>query len=555
MKKFLFILLLTVLMVLPAFASGTKDAAGSTAGSGSVKAVDYNETATLNLDWMGNTESMVDNPWVSDQCMCMDMLFNTLIQNNGDKTKMLPELATSWKIAPDGLKYTFTITDKAVWHDGVPLTVDDILWSYNTILKIPKSSKKKLFKQIVGAQDVIDGKAQTVSGITVKGNTISFKLIKPDNTLIGDFFGRIQILPKHLLGEVDPSLLSQYEPYWSKPVGSGQYKIAEVSYPNYLKLVRNDAYFGPKVKIKNVLFISHKVGGADSIVSDLIAGNLDYAYGNAINDINAAKNIIANNPNIKMETFAGGYLRRLMFNLGTSKDGKHNDDVDKKEVRQAFNLLLDKKAMASLYPGQGVVMTTMVNPSLPKYNKDIPLFKRDVEKAKEMLKEANFDFSRPVRILYYYGDQTTADLMAIMTQNFADAGVIAKPFLATGDLASIIYKMKNYDIIYLGGGSSKPIQLYNEQRPGGNKIIGDVPGRKIFEDLLSEYLVVNDPVKIKELGDKIQAAGYDLDYVIPIYGLNEIILYNYKKLKVDPHLFDAIPRNNYRFENWELISK
>jgi len=544
MKNVMVLLVLTVLVVLPVFASGSNAA--------DREVVDYNEVGTLQLDWMSNTGSMFVSPWLDSQCLCYEMLYNTLIQNNGDKTIMLPELAIEWAVSDNNLLYTFTITDKAKWHDGTPLTADDILWTYNTILKDPKSNKKRLFKQIEGAQAVIDGEADTATGITVDGNKISFRLIKPDNTLTGDFFGLIYVLPRHLLGDVDPALVSQYKPFWDNPIGSAQYKVDEILFPEYLRLVRNDDYFGPKVKIKNVLFSSYSLGGADAIVTDLIKGNLDYAYGNTINDIYRAIEIIANNSKIRMELFPGGYLRRLMFNLGDSRDGRHNDDVNKKEVRQAINLLLDKDAMARLYPAQGIPMTTMVNPDLEKYNKEIPLFRRDVDKARAMLEAADFDYSKPLRILYYYDDQTTEALMAIMTQNFADAGVIAEPFLATGDLDVIINEMKNFDIIYIGGGGSKPIHQYNEQRPGIGSILGDVPGRDIFEEMLNEYMVISDSAEIKDLGDRIQAVAYDLAYVIPIYGLNEIILYDAEKLKVDENMFDAIPRNNYKFENWEL---
>ncbi len=554
MKKMLLTAGLILLLSLSVFASGNKDS-GKAAGA----AVDYNETGILKLDWHSSigTDSLFECPWVSEGSLYPAMLFDTLLQNNNDGTVQTPRIATEWTVSEDGKTYTFTITDKAKWTDGTPLTIDDVLFSYNAVLKLPKSPKKGNFKNVVGAQDVIDGKADSVSGITVDGNKITFKLTQADNTVLSGLFAMMQILPKHLLKDADPATLASYEPYWTKPVGTGIFKIDEVSFPTYFTMVRNDDYFGEKAKIKHVLFTSHQVGGAEAIISDVIAGNLDYVYGNAINDINTAVNVLANNPDMKMRLFPGGYQRKFMFNLVGSQDGKYNDDVKKQEVRQAFRLIMDMKSFASLYPGQGIVLTTFVPSDMSKYNKNIPLFKRDVKKAISMLKDANFDFSRPVRILYYYGDQTTKDLMDILVQNFADAGVTAKPFLATGDLASIIYEVKNYDMIYLGGGGTHYILQYGALEPGSafDKILGDVKYRSVYTDLLNKYKSTNDPAEIKALGDKIQKEAYNYAAIIPAYGLKEIVLYNAAKLKIDDRIFNGIPVNNYHFANWELVGK
>ena len=557
MKKVLIVIGLVMLVSLSAFATGSSDS--DNAADTAAAAVDYNETGILRLDWGSSigTDSLLECPWVGAGSLYPAMVFDTLIQNNNQGTAQLPKLAKEWEVSPDGMVYTFTITDKAKWHDGEPLTVSDIVFSYNAVLKLAKTSKKGYFSSVEGAQAVIDGEADSISGITSSGNKITFKLMKPDNTVLSGLFTDIPILPEHLLKDSDPALLASDEAFWTKPIGSGLYKVDEVSFPNYFTLVRNDDYFGDKAKIKNVLFTSHVVGGTEALISDVIAGNIDYAYGNAVNDINTAENVVANNPDVVMEFFPGGYMRKFEFNLVGSQDGKYNEDMRKQEVRQAFRLIMDMDSFVSFYPGQGLVLTTFVNPKLSAYNTDIPLWKRDVAKAKSMLEDADFDFNHPVRILYYYGDQTTKDLMDVLVQNFAEAGVTAEPFLATGDLASVIYEIKNYDMIYLGGGGSHPILQYGMLVPGtGNdKILGDVEYRSIFRDLMDQYKTTNDASEKKKIGDEIQMEAYKYAAVIPAYGLNEIVLYNGAKLKVDEQIFDGIPVNNYHFANWELIGE
>ena len=82
-----------------------------------------------------------------------------------------------------------------------------------------------------------------------------------------------------------------------------------------------------------------------------------------------------------------------------------------------------------------------------------------MEKAKELLEEAGFDYSKKIRICYYYDDQTTVDAMDLVCQNLADAGITAEAFLATGDIGSILYDVHNYDIMYAGWNKLDPVIL------------------------------------------------------------------------------------------------
>lgn len=540
----------------PTVDSSTSDNSSSISASETLS-----DTGTLYLDWASavGTDSVLGCPWNDKQGMYPDMVFDTLIKLDTDGQTILPGLASKCEISEDGLTYTFTLAENAVWHDGTAFTAQDVLFSFNTVIKVPESTMKGAMTKITGVQDVIDGKAETASGITAEGNTVIFKLDSADNSIVLNVFAGFNILPEHLLGDVDPTLFSQYEDYWKKPIGTGPYVIDEMVYPDYFTVVRNENYFGKKANIKNVVFTSHVTGGNESIIADMIAGKLDFVYGNAINDIATAANVISKNTDIKMIIAPATYQRQFWFNNVGSQDGKYNDDMQKKEVRQAINLLLDKDALANFYEGQAVALSTWVNPELDTYNSDIPVFKRDVEKAKAMLEAAGFDFTRTIRILYYYDDQTTKDFMELVKQNFADAGVTAEPFLATGDLASIIYEVKNWDIMYAGNGFPDPIITYQTLIPDGgivDGLFGDVEMRQeTFGTLINEYKSATTPQEMKTIGDEIQAAAYDYSLIIPIYGLNKICMYNSQKLKLDEKLFsmDLFGYCDYQFDKWELL--
>lgn len=525
-----------------------------------VETPSFNETSTLNLDWFSGsgTDSLFECPWYNTMGLYHDMVYDTLVKMDVDGVTVVPDLAKSWDISEDGKTYTFTLEQNAKWHDGTPFTAEDVAFSFNTAVAIPDSAVLGTYLLgLAGAKDIKDGNATELKGLTIDGNKISICLEAPNNGIMKSVFAQTCILPKHLLQDVDPDLFTK-DDFWKKPIGTGRYYINEVSFPDYFTITRNEDYFGVKPQIKNVLFTSHITGGEEAVAADMIAGKLDYVSGQNLTDINTAKNIVANNPDIKLMIIPATYQRLFWFNNVGSSDGKYNDDMQKAEVRQALNLLIDKEAISSFYQEQAVALSTCVNPDFPIYNSDIPLFKRNVEKAKQMLTDAGFDFNRTIRILYYYDEQTTKDIMELVKQNFAEAGVKVEPFLATGDLASIIYKVKNWDMMYAGQNNLNAIDTYQILVPdGGTKdgVLGDTEYRQVFTQLIANYKATTDPAELKEIGDQIQVEAYTYSMIIPIYGLNKIALYNTSKLKLNESIFDMdlYAVRDYKFEEWELL--
>lgn len=569
MKKTL-ALLLIVCMLVSVFAGCSKkqndsgsaaDNATESTASKETEAEDLSETGTLNLVWVssGGTDSILECPWRDIQSLYAEMVFDALIRLKEDRTTYVPKLASKWDISDDGMTYTFTLAENVKWHDGTPFTQEDVLFSINTSLQYPKGFFNNKFAMIEGAKDVTDGKAKEASGISAKDGVITIKLTAPDNSFMRALCS-FNILPKHLLKDADPTTIDTYEAFWKKPVGTGAYKIDEVSFPNYFTVVRNDDYFGPKAGIKKALFTSYDTGGNEAVVAAAIAGKVDFLFGNAVNDISVAKNICEKNPDMKMLIMPSNYIRSFWFNTNGSADGKYHSDIKKPEVRQALNLLIDKETIAGFYSGQAVAMSTQVNPENPFYNSDIPLFKRDAEKAKKMLTDAGFDFNKTLRILYYYDDQTTHDIMELIKQNFAEAGVKVEPFLAKGDLASLIYEQRNWELMYAGGFDQDPILTYSLLYPsGGNydKLFAEEDIRMQFKELLDKYKATNDPSEMKKLGDQIQVLGNQLSYTSAVYSLNKIVIYNSARVQPDLDAYSTDIQNyrDNRFENWKLIGK
>ncbi len=429
---------------------------------------DPNETGTLNLIWfagVGNTD-LFECTYMDKQAQWPAMVFDSLVKIDVDEKTIIPRLATSWDVSSDGLTYTFTLAENVKWHDGTVFSADDVAFSFNTDLTYPKGYSKNQFINIKGASDIIDGNAETASGVTVNGNVVSIELIKPDNLFIY-WVPFLDILPKHLLEDAD-IMLFENDDFWKKPIGTGAYYVDKVSFPDYFTLVRNDDYFRENANIKNITFTSYVVGGVESIAAALIAGDIDFGMGQTVNDISSATNAINNNPEMKIVVAAGTYTRALWMNVGgDSEDGKYNTDLLKPEVRRAIELAIDKEALASFYEGVSAISTTFLHPSHHMYNSDIPPFERDVEKANEMLVDAGFDFDRPIRLSYYYTDETAKDIIEVLSSNLREAGIEVESFLLTGDVTYTAYEAKNVDIVYGADFAYDPLLMFQWISPDG----------------------------------------------------------------------------------------
>ncbi len=544
-------LLLVALLCFTLFTACAEGAEGAT---------DFSETGTLNLSWPSdNGTDLLPFPW-SNRNYAVAMMFDSLVTLSSDGVTMVPELAKEWTISDDGLTYTFTIRDDVLWHDGTPLTPEDVEFSINGYIKNPTSEYPSSFTIIKGGDAVAAGEADACTGIEITGNDITFHLTTARNDFL-TYCAIVSILPKHLLKDVDPTLIAQDEEFLLNPVGCGPYKLESANPPLYYTLVRNDDYYGEKAGIRHVVYTSYVDGGSDAVAAAAIAGNLDFIYN--VKDFNEAENMVKNNPDLGITVIPANYARYFVFNTAGATDGKYNDDVLKTEVRQAINLLLDKQGIANFYNGQATPLTTFVNPDSPEYNSNIPPHERDVETAKQMLEDAGFDFSRPLRVGYHYKDQTTADIMSYIAQNLEDAGIKVELTFVSGSVVDVIYHQHNWDMYYFGNYGLDAVDsfYYNIRTPYGLfvEIQGDfeLDKKAEFSQLYNDFYAAKTDEEKKAILDEFQVKHLESMYTIPVYVLNKLCITNFAKFSYPEGLFDKdiLDWLDYQFSDWKLLAE
>jgi peptide/nickel transport system substrate-binding protein len=230
--------------------------------------------------------------------------------------EILPLLAKSWTVSPDGLSYDFTL-NKATWHDGKPFTSDDVKYS---ILEI----SAKYSSIFAAAGRVID------SVETPAPDRVIFKLKRPFGPFLISL-GCIQggpIVPAHLYRGTDPLTNPTTT---ANPVGTGAFKLAEWRRGDVIRLVRNPGYFEPGKPYLDEI-IGKVITQSASRLQALQAGEVDLVFSVPATDLQTVRAT----PALKIVQSDNAPLSSIAFFNTTRKP------FDDKRVRQALFMATDR---------------------------------------------------------------------------------------------------------------------------------------------------------------------------------------------------------------------
>ena len=159
-------------------------------------------------------------------------LYSRLLQPNSTGTALLPDLASSWKIAPDGLTYTFNLRPDAKFSNGTPVTASDVVYSI------------KRSRAFSGGWGFLLTAVKTITA--PNAHTVVITLSEPHAPLLAD-------LAMYAYSVVPESLVkSQGSKFFQHPVGSGPFMVTSYSPDSEVDLAVNPYFYGTKPKIKKV---------------------------------------------------------------------------------------------------------------------------------------------------------------------------------------------------------------------------------------------------------------------------------------------------------------
>jgi oligopeptide transport system substrate-binding protein len=303
-------------------------------------------------------------------------LFEGLTTRNA-KGEIIPGMAESWTISPDGLTYTFKLRANAQWSNGEPLTAADFLNSWERTLN-PATASEYSYQlyYLVNGEAYGTGKLKDFSQVGVKApdeRTLVVTLSHPTAYFL-ELTSFQTLCPVHL------ATVRKYGNDWTKPgkmVSNGPYVLKEWRLNDYILVEANPHYWRPvpihRIKVLPTnnatacfnLFYSHK--------TDLILDTRSIPP-ELVQDIK-------NEPYFHANPF--GATSFVRFNVKR----KPFDDV---RVRKALALALDKEDIVTKITRAGeVVANTLVPPGSAGYTPPEGL-SRNVEEARRLLAEAGY---------------------------------------------------------------------------------------------------------------------------------------------------------------------
>ncbi len=307
-----------------------------------------------------------------------------------------PYLAHSWDVSDDGLTVTVEIVDDATFHDGHPITSEDVAFSIDVI------KNNHPFTGMWGPVTSVD---------TPDDHTVVINLANPHPALwiaMSDVL--MPIMPKHSLGDgqVELNDMKNHPNLVTDVIGSGPWKLVEFTPGEKAVMEAYDGFFQPgRPYLDKLVWL--RVADENALSLGLESGEFDL-IGYA--GVSVAKRLAG----LEGLAFDGDYLagvgstNELQFNLANSV----MSDI---RVRQAIAYTIDRDFVTQqLHQGQTMEQLGGIHPASPFYNADVERYDVDLDKARALLAEAGYADGLELTIDYIPGpteqQRTVAEYIA-----------------------------------------------------------------------------------------------------------------------------------------------
>jgi peptide/nickel transport system substrate-binding protein len=287
------------------------------------------------------------------------------------KAQVVPDLATSWELASDGVTYTFHLKSGVKFHDGTSFSASDVRHSWERVLD-PKTRGGRGWPlyPIRGAKEFAAGTAQSISGLSVvNDSTVRLTLTEP-----------FAIFPK-MLAMPATAIVPQKTPrdFGEHPIGTGPWKFVAWHHDDYLLFARNAQYHDGAPLTDSL---------EARIIPELSTAEAEFEAGN----IDVLQVPAQESPSWKSNPETSPLLQsapslRLIYGAINTTRGPLRDA----RVRQAINLAVDRgMILRRLMGGRGTLAAGVIPPSLDGYDPSLGAYPYDTARARALLREAGY---------------------------------------------------------------------------------------------------------------------------------------------------------------------
>ena len=305
-----------------------------------------------------------------DRDICA-LMFSGLTRLN-ERGEVEADLARGWEVTLDGLTYTFYLRSNAYWHDGNPVTADDVVFTIGLLQD----------DDFPGPPELGASVWQGVTVEKVDRRTVRFVLSEPyapflDQTTVG-------ILPSHLLRGIPVARLAAAQ-FNLNPVGSGPFQLAEIDVESGLitsmVLEQSSRYYGAQPYLDRVQFRFYP--SDQTALSGYEAGEVEGIARITIPDLPRARAL----PSLNLFSAQMAEYALVFLNLGRPDLTFFQEP----EVRQALLYALDRQQIIDeVLEGQAVVAHSPLVPGTWAYKDDIPHYEYAPDRANGLLNNAEW---------------------------------------------------------------------------------------------------------------------------------------------------------------------
>jgi peptide/nickel transport system substrate-binding protein len=528
MRQKLFYLFVLTALALAACSGGTPSAAGVTQAPAENPQGGENLPATVRIGWAGSPDTL--NPGMAilvEAYTIFELVYDSMYELNLDGSFKL-SLAESVEVSDDGRIYTFKIRDGVKWHDGKPLTAEDVAFSYNLYKDTPEypylNGYYTPYFESIEATD----KNEVVLTLTEAIPNIESQLVF------------LYVLPKHIWEGVDKLEYENVE-----MVGSGPFMMVEYVQNEFVRLKANKEHFAAPPKVDEVIFQTFE--NQDALVQAIKTGQVDMITEMPNTAVAALKN--AENVEVVVGAPLGPGVSDIIFNQVEEENCPKEEGgicsghpaLRDRNVRLALAHATDKRKIIDvILLGLGTPGLTLIPDGLGVwYNDAIKDYEYDVAKANQILDEAGYkdfdgdgvrelpDKSRSLTFrMYWPSDSLTAPRMAeLLNQMWEQVGVALEMQAVDPDaLTAQCCPAFDFDIM-LWGWSSDPdpsalLYVYTtEAIPTGSSETGY--SNPVYDELYAKQQTTLDFDARKEIVWQMQKIVHDdVVYIIPYYEQN-----------------------------------
>lgn len=439
----------------------------------------------------------------------------------------IPWLVSNYSVSEDGLTYEFVLHENVTFHDGEPLTADDVKFTVEYFKEYPKSR----FTNPLGVIESLEVQSDTEFTMTLSSASANF-MIQP--------LADLPVLPEHIWSEINDPDESDNN------IGSGPYKLSEHRSGEYYQLEANKDYFLGEPPIGEIVLPI--VEDTTALFTALRSGELDAVSANVSPELVEQ---FESSPNVEIIQGAGFSTTLLQLNADRYP-------MTETAFRNAISLAIDRQYLIDTillgYAQEG--SPGFIHPSSPFYNDELSI-EHNLDTARQTLTDVGFEDTNgdgfiegqngeevTLEMLVYSNSPTRIRTAEIITEWMNEIGINTS--VRAMDMTTVdslvwpefdVSQGRDFDLSIWGWSSTMQLfpdrmaELFHSDPSIGSVNIGGYSNEE-FDELAETLIETVSQDEREQLINEIQTLVANETPNVPLYYQNIINAYN-------PNVFDG----------------